>query len=733
MKTFAVFMLDPAGNVSGWNAGAEAAMGYAPAAVLGRNFSLFFPSEDRAADKPGRILGRARAEGSCDAEGLCLKADGTALQAEVRVTAQFDGAGGLLGFAALAGDLSGRREREGAELELQSQKLFSDIMMQSMPGILYLYDTQGRFLRWNRTFETSSGFSEQEIARMHPLDFFPEGQRSKVQSRIEEVFATGASSVEADFMSKDGSLVPYSFSGRRVNFQGRDCLVGVGIDIRELVRAQAELVVSESKYRELVENANSIILRWNARGELTFMNEYGQKFFGYGSGEILGRHVVGTIVPWTESGGRDLSALMDEICADPKAFEQNVNENVRRNGERVWIAWTNRIQLDSEGKVAEILSIGSDITDRKRAEEARRETEANYRKLFEYAPEGILIADSQSRYLDANPAICRMLGYAREELITMGAQDIIQPEEERQIETALIAIHGSSGYNREWRFRRKDGTLFEAEVTATLMPDGKLMGLVRDISERKRAETEREMRERAEAADHIKSAFLATMSHELRTPLNSIVGFTGILLQGMAGPLNPEQNKQLEMVRSSARHLLALVNDVLDISKIEAGQLEVERAPFDVRDAIDKAASLVGPQVAAKGLALRLELAPDLGLVTGDARRFGQILLNLLSNGVKFTDRGGITLAAEAGAAIRVRVCDTGIGIRPGDIPLLFQPFRQIESGLARMHEGTGLGLAICGRLAALMGGGITVESEWGKGTTFTLTLPLYPGGKPET
>jgi signal transduction histidine kinase len=202
-------------------------------------------------------------------------------------------------------------------------------------------------------------------------------------------------------------------------------------------------------------------------------------------------------------------------------------------------------------------------------------------------------------------------------------------------------------------------------------------------------------------------------------------------LQGLAGPLNPEQNKQLDMVRSSARHLLALVNDVLDISKIEAGQLEVERAPFDVRAAIGKAAALIGPQAAAKSLELRLEIASPLGLVTGDARRFGQILLNLLSNAVKFTDRGGITLSAEAGEAVRIRISDTGIGIRAEDIPLLFRPFRQIESGLARTHEGTGLGLAICRRLAELMGGGIEVESEWGKGSVFTITLP--PDGRTAT
>ena len=234
-----------------------------------------------------------------------------------------------------------------------------------------------------------------------------------------------------------------------------------------------------------------------------------------------------------------------------------------------------------------------------------------------------------------------------------------------------------------------------------------------------------EAKEAAESADRIKSAFLATMSHELRTPLNSIIGFTGILRQELAGPLNDEQRKQLGIVRDSARHLLALINDVLDLSKIEAGQLEVNRAPFDLRAAIEKVAGIVKPLAEKKGLALRVRLAPEIGAGETDSRRVEQILLNLLQNAIKFTERGEVALAAEsAGGAIRLSVADTGIGIRPEDMGQLFQPFRQIDSGLSRQHEGTGLGLAICRRLAELLGGAIRAESTWGQGSVFTLTLP---------
>jgi len=235
-----------------------------------------------------------------------------------------------------------------------------------------------------------------------------------------------------------------------------------------------------------------------------------------------------------------------------------------------------------------------------------------------------------------------------------------------------------------------------------------------------------EARDRAESADRLKSAFLATMSHELRTPLNSIIGFTGILLQKLAGPLNPEQTKQLEMVRNSARHLLALINDVLDISKIEAGQIEIAPAPFDLPEAIEKVLHLVAPLAEKKQLPLVKQIAPGVGQITSDRRRVEQILLNLLSNAIKFTPQGAVTLAAcSVDGVIRVSVTDTGIGIKPEDIGKLFQPFRQLDTGLTRQHEGTGLGLAICRRLVERLGGKISVESRWGQGSMFQFTLPV--------
>jgi len=224
------------------------------------------------------------------------------------------------------------------------------------------------------------------------------------------------------------------------------------------------------------------------------------------------------------------------------------------------------------------------------------------------------------------------------------------------------------------------------------------------------------------------------MSHELRTPLNSIIGFTGIILQGLVGPLNDEQTKQLGMVQSSARHLLNLINDVLDISKIEAGQVEIASEPFDVRQAIQKVVRTVTPLAEKKGLTLVAEVAPEVSQIVSDRRRVEQILINLVNNAIKFTEHGEVRVECQiSDRRLLTRVVDTGIGIRPEDMGKLFEVFRQIETGLTRRHEGTGLGLSICRRLVEMLGGEIWAESEWSVRSTFTFTLPLKMGGRDET
>ncbi len=272
----------------------------------------------------------------------------------------------------------------------------------------------------------------------------------------------------------------------------------------------------------------------------------------------------------------------------------------------------------------------------------------------------------------------------------------------------------------------KERTLRLAEANRNLSTE--IGGRIKREEELRRALAElAAAKERAEAADRLKSSFLATMSHELRTPLNSIIGFTGIILRERVGPLNDEQKKQLNMVRRSSQHLLSLINDVLDISKIEAGQLKVAQESVDLRPLIEKAVQSTRPLADAKGIELTHRIAVDAPAVTGDPRRVEQVLLNLLSNAIKFTEKGSVAIVCEAdGDAIIVRVIDTGIGIKAEDRETIFQSFRQIDSGLSRKHEGTGLGLSISKKIVELMGGRIWATSTWGMGSTFAFSLPKY-------
>jgi signal transduction histidine kinase len=246
-----------------------------------------------------------------------------------------------------------------------------------------------------------------------------------------------------------------------------------------------------------------------------------------------------------------------------------------------------------------------------------------------------------------------------------------------------------------------------------------------EIVEKRTRELEK-AKEAAESADHLKSAFLATMSHELRTPLNSIIGFSGILLQELAGPLNEEQRKQLNMVEASSEHLLALINDVLDISKIEAGQLTISMASVSVPDSIEKVVRSIRPLAEKKGLELETVVDRNVSNIKGDGRRVEQVLLNLLSNAIKFTDQGRVGVECEqVGAEVVIKVSDTGIGISKEDQNKLFKPFSQVESGLTRHYDGTGLGLSISRKLVEMMDGKIVMESEPGKGSTFIVTFPV--------
>jgi PAS domain S-box-containing protein len=368
----------------------------------------------------------------------------------------------------------------------------------------------------------------------------------------------------------------------------------------------------------------------------------------------------------------------------------------------------------------------------------------------------VFLLDDQLQILEVNERVTEALGYSRDEIVGRHIRELHCDDAQtrsagrRATEELLRTgrVHFTSAY------RRKDGTLLQFEASARCFDanDRRLVqSISRDVSERRAqerrlaeltAERDRALREshnslerlveertrdlvaardRAQHADHVKSEFLATMSHELRTPLNSVLGFTDVILRGMVGPLTAEQRRHLAIVRESSLHLLELINDVLDMSRIEAGQLRLEPVQFDV-------AELLRSRVQAFETAARdrgLELESGTGSAVGDPRRVAQIIGNLVTNALKFTEVGRIRVSSRrSGQQVEIAVRDTGVGIAPENLPELFAPFRQFRSPAGRLHEGTGLGLAISRNLARAMGGDVHVASVVGEGSTFTLVLP---------
>lgn len=367
------------------------------------------------------------------------------------------------------------------------------------------------------------------------------------------------------------------------------------------------------------------------------------------------------------------------------------------------------------------------------------ETSQFFQSLIDHIPSLIYYKDVELRFTGCNQAYESAFGLNRRDLNGMQVTELDylprrQREDFEDEQRRLLARGGN--VNREIRLTFADGSERDMLYSAARIEDENqsalgIVGICVDITQQKRVEKElARARDRAQTADRVKSAFLATMSHELRTPLNSILGFTGILLQELAGPLNEEQSKQLGMVRNSSQHLLNLINDVLDISRIEAGEMTLNQEAFDVGESAEYVIEVLRPLASNKGLELELDQRTRHGQRLGDKRRFEQILLNLVGNAIKFTESGRVSVTVESAddhprRPVEIIIEDTGIGIREDDLENLFRPFRQIDSTLSRKHEGTGLGLVICKRLVELMEGTITVSSRWGSGTRFTVRLPL--------
>jgi len=679
-----VVSADREGHFQVWNTSAAKLLGPDPGALRKEDwagyYNLYLPEQDALCPTEALPLVRAIRGEECAMELVVKRPRGEeSLWLEINARPVRDDAGNLLSGVAVFQDTSKRKATEKALRE--SEARYRRIVDTANEGIVVL-DAESRFTFVNERIASMLGCPREEFIGRPVTDFLLEADLPDHDARIEKRRQGISESYERRFRRTDGTVIWALASGTPIfdeegRFQGT---VSMFIDISQR-KAEEETLWKTHRALRVLSQCNSAVV--HATDEPALLREVCRVAVG----------PAGYVAAWVGYAEND-----EARTVRPIAFAGPV-ENVLR---QIHVSWADsehgRGMMGSairQGKVAVV-----------RSTRQQSMPAAWHEIMSSLGVESVMAVP-----LHLGEKVIGALGiYARESDAFDAAEVQLLSELGENLEHGIAAL----------RARRERAEAVDA-----------LMRAQSELEERVRQRTAELLvaKEAAESADRFKSAFLATMSHELRTPLNSIIGFTGIVLQGLPGPLNAEQRTQLGMVRGSSRHLLALINDVLDLSKIEAGQLEVRMNSVDARQAVEKVLLSVLPQAKAKGLKLCSEIAPEVGTILGDGRRIEQILLNLLSNAIKFTEQGEVEVrcAMEDGWLV-ISVRDSGIGIRAEDVDRLFRPFQQLEAGLARKHEGTGLGLSICKKLTELMGGTMSVASQPGQGSTFTFRLP--EGGK---
>ncbi len=518
--------------------------------------------------------------------------------------------------------------------------------------------------------------------------------------------------------------------------------------------ADNELARIRQLLASLVQSSDDAIISENLEGAITTWNRGAERMFGYTEQEAIGRPVS---VLYLSADAAEMPGILKRIQAG-ETIDHYETLRRHKDGHVISVLLTVSPIRNEAGQIIGASKIARDITRIKRLieQEQLSQAESRFRKLLEAAPDAILEVNAEGRIVLLNETAERMFGYSRDELLHLDVDDLVpaamRPGHDRH--RGRYMSHPQSrpmGTGLELKAQRKDGTLFPVEIS--LSPNWtdqglRVIAIVRDITERKQADdrfraireqyttelaaknTQLEARNReVEKANRLKSEFLASMSHELRTPLHTVIGFSELLMEEGEGPLNPKQKRFLGHILQDSRHLLELINEVLDLSKIEAGKLKLQLEDFDFAACITEALAAIQQQGESK--AIRIENRNGFfGSVRADRVRIKEILYNLLSNAVKFTHSGG-TVWVESSVQdgfLRATVGDTGIGIAPEEHAAIFDKFYQVGDTTRGVREGTGLGLAITRELIELHGGRIWLESQEGQGSRFSFTLPLPAG-----
>ena len=582
----------------------------------------------------------------------------------------------------------------------------------------------GYFKELNPMWEKTLGFTVEELKTKPFIEFVhPEDQEATI-AEAQKITTTGEDvvSFENRYLCKDGSYKWLLWSST-VSME-EQLYYAVARDITE--RKQAEV-----HYRDLYENAPDMMAVVDlVSSNILECNQTLADVIGRSKEEIVGN----SFLELYASESIDAAQQTSQAFVETGEVIRQERTLRRADGSTIDVLLQATPMRDETGKIVASRSTWRDVTKQKEAERALASQEALYRTLIEAAPQVIWVADADGQVALLNKAWHEFSGRTDEESLGTRWAEALHPEDLPDVlaKWERAYTHGET-YSGECRFQAKDGS-YETFIFigAPVRDDsGKIInwvGINTNIVDRVQAEIAlQEAKDSAEYANRAKSEFLATMSHELRTPLNAVIGFSEILRDEILGDINDEQKELVLDIHTSGNHLLAMINDILDLSKIEAGKMDLQLEQFSVQEAVTEVNTIINALANQKQIQLTLELNQDV-LIEADKIKFKQILYNLLSNAVKFTDEGGkVTTKFEvSSSALLGSVTDTGVGISPQDRAKLFQPFTQLDASSTRAHSGTGLGLALTNRLIQLHGGKIWVNSEIDEGSTFSFTFPLH-------
>ena len=590
-----------------------------------------------------------------------------------------------------------------------------------------IYDLDGQFMEVNQTACEILGYDRAEMLRMAPMEVDVPEYAAKIPALIKEVSQNGHKISETIISRKDSSTFPAEMSSCLIDYGGIPAILSSVRDITERKKTEEALQDSEEKFRSMFQHSAAGMAVFSSDGDILQVNPSLWQFLGYSKDELLQLSAFDPIHP---DDREDVRSFFEELVLGKRQFFHFEKRFVHKDGSIVWGHASAVLLHSSRNNSFCVLALVQDITERKNAEVALKASEKKYFTIVEKGNDAIIIVqDDLIKY--ENKKAKELFGYTKEEIIGKSPYEYIAKEDRKRVlEFATkLQIEGKIPNKFEFYAISKDGKKVPIEANFSLIEyEGKpaVMAIDRDMTEHKINEKILIEKTKAEASNHAKSEFLASMSHDLRTPLNAIIGFSEMLNMQDFGPLNEKQQRYVGNVLNSGKYLLSLINDILDLSKVEAHKMELYIEEFSIPDVIDEVISTLVTLASNKNINLIDNVDTVLIKMNADKKIFKQILYNFVSNSIKYTpENGTVTIEAySVDNSIIINIIDNGIGISNENMKELFQPYQQINNLETREQLGTGLGLTLVKKFVELHGGEIWVDSEVGKGSTFGFSIP---------